>query len=168
MNRFLFISFFAFLCSETTFGQDYSLCSQVIGSAGNYVVTPNQRWSFTVGEVAIQTLTDTMLQVTVTQGFHQPELCTVVSTGSPEIDRLQIQVYPNPASTYWQIDCTQPDNAGLHLTVLNTLGQTRATERIAKDGTTRIDCSGWQPGIYLLLVTDPVSKATGTLRLLKI
>ncbi|MGI9158363.1 MAG: T9SS type A sorting domain-containing protein [Saprospiraceae bacterium] len=168
MNRFILGITFLFLTSGTISGQDYVLCNQVIGAAGNAVVTASQRWAFTVGEVAIQTLTDTMLMVSVTQGFHQPELCTVVSTNSPEIDRLQIQVYPNPASAYWQIDCAQPDNAGLQYTVLNALGQTLATQRIEKAGATRIDCAGWQPGIYLLLVTDAASKATGTLRLLKI
>jgi hypothetical protein len=140
----------------------------VIGAAGNAVITPTQRWAFTVGEVAIQTLTDPMLQVTLTQGFHQPELCTVVTTDSPEIDRLQIQVYPNPASTYWRIDYLQPDNAGLEYAVLNPLGQTVVAPCLAKDGTTRIDCADWQPGIYLLLVTDPVSKSAGTLRLFKL
>lgn len=168
MNRFILGVFMLVLTTRTAFAQDYILCNQVIGAAGNAVITPTQRWAFTVGEVAIQTLTDTMLQVTVTQGFHQPELCTVVSTDSPEIDRLQIQVYPNPASTYWQIDYTQLDNSGLQYAVLNTLGQTLVARRLTKDGTTRIDCAGWQPGIYLLLVTDPVSKAAGTIRLLKI
>jgi len=168
MNRFIFGVLMLFLTSGAASGQDYMLCNQVIGAAGNAVITPTQRWAFTVGEVAIQTLTDTMLQVTVTQGFHQPELCTVVSTDSPEIDRLQIQVYPNPASTYWQIDYSQLDNSGLQYAVLNTLGQTLVAHRLTKDGTTRIDCAGWQPGIYLLLLTDPVSKSTGTVRLQKI
>ncbi len=168
MNRLIVIALLMLPTVQPVFGQNYTLCNQVIGAAGNAVITPTQRWAFTVGEVAIQTLQDTMLQVTVTQGFHQPELCTVVSTNSPEIDRLQIQVYPNPASTYWQIDYLQLNNAGLQYAVLNTLGQTLVAPCRAKAGTTRIECAGWQPGIYLLLVTDPVSNASGTIRLLKI
>ncbi len=168
MNRFILTLFTAVLAGGYCAAQDYSICSQVIGSVGRTVNVPNQRWAYTVGEVAIVTIVDPMQQVTLTQGFHQPELCSIVSTNFPEITVLDIRVYPNPAADYWQLEYDAAEAEGLRYSVFNTLGQTIVYQRQFADTMSRIDCSDWQPGIYLLQVTDQASKSTGTLRLLKI
>jgi hypothetical protein len=168
MNRFILTSLLAFLAGGYCVAQDYSICSQVIGSAGRTVTLQNQRWSYTIGETAIETIVDPMLQITVTQGFHQPELCSVVSTDAADLDAWNIRIYPNPTVDQWLVEFDLAGLAGLQYSISNTLGQIMIAQEQVDDAPLRIDCTGWQPGIYFLQMNDPVTKARGTLRLLKL
>lgn len=78
----------------------FSLCighinaQQVVGTAGNQIKNSHASLSWTIGEVAIQTLESTNL--ILTQGFHQTKL-TVTGINLTPNNNPDIKAYPNPA-----------------------------------------------------------------------
>ena len=74
MNRFLLVLFPLSLWSVASNAQ-VSMCNQVIGTTGFSAIEQNKYWAYTVGEVAIFTLSNTQDVSVLTQGFHQPDLC---------------------------------------------------------------------------------------------
>ncbi len=60
--------------------QAQSIASDVVGSAGNFVVTQKGSMAWTLGEVTIETLSSNHF---LTQGFHQPSSEIVVVKENP-------------------------------------------------------------------------------------
>ena len=96
MNRSstLFLLLFAWTLSASA--QNLSIFNQVIGSTGHFSVEDNQQWTYTVGEVVIETIGAN--NRTLTQGVHQPEFARPVFTIDPELLAWNIEVFPNPTA----------------------------------------------------------------------
>lgn len=69
---------------------------EVVSVAGDSFVQASGSLTFTLGEVAIETVP--ALQQSLTQGFHQPRLSVKGFRPGQESDPL-FSVYPNPVST---------------------------------------------------------------------
>ena len=67
---------------------------QVVATAGNHSESSEASLSWTIGEIATQTLQSSSL--ILTQGFHQTRL-TVTGVNNIPDKNLDIQAYPNPA-----------------------------------------------------------------------
>jgi hypothetical protein len=121
MNRYLLATWLSlFLCANT---HAQSICSQVFGSAGN-TLPPLGGYSisFTIGEPVSTTFANGT--TTLTQGFHQPEKCIILSVSTqPEYDLGAFLVYPVPARDALQINWVTPLPEPLVAYVYNTFGQ---------------------------------------------
>lgn len=71
-----------------------SITPQVVASSGAHAATPNAQLSWTLGEVAVTTLSGG--GNTLTQGFHQTYDISTLVEESPE--GMTVTVFPNPAT----------------------------------------------------------------------
>ena len=159
----------AVLANGALIAQDYSICAQVIGSSGLSVSIPGQEWSYTVGEAVIGLIADPNLNMQMTQGFHQPELCNSVSTAVPDLAQWDIRIYPNPSAGLVWLDFQPVSHNGLLLSVYNVVGQSIIESQLQYTaGGVVLDCSNWQAGLYFLHFTDPATQAQSSFRLLRL
>lgn len=116
--------FSCFAFAATAFGQA-GLERQVIGFAGTTCYSnAGATLDFTIGELAVtETRND---QNTLFQGFHQVTVeKTTLHAANPEsVPIAQIQVYPNPAQDFLQIDTDTP----LHATLFDLHGRPVLTQ----------------------------------------
>ena len=90
MRKVFYVLTLTILFAEKISGQ--SIGQQVISSSGNFLFAGNNSLSFTVGEIAVQTLTSSSI---LTQGFQQPnDMYLAVENIMPP--PFQVDVYPNP------------------------------------------------------------------------
>ena len=115
--------------------------------AGNHVTrTSDFGWLVRVDSNGCMGLTDTGCH-----NLHAPLM--------PQ-EQLSVQLYPNPATTYINIDFTRLPQ-GLKLECYNPLGQLIETRNVINQ-TERIDLTNWCTGIYIYKVTyNGVALATG-------
>ena len=80
--------------------QDYKLSPSVVASGGGYAEGDNISISWTLGELAVTTLTGS--DMILTQGFQQPFDIDVTGIDKNEV-QWGISVYPNPVGDELQI-----------------------------------------------------------------
>ena len=161
LSAFLFLSFFAFHLPAQT------LTPRVVASGGGFVSQPGFSLSYTVGEAVTATLTGGVNKVT--QGFHQYDVCAVVSTHDVDLAAWNIEVFPNPATDLLTVRFAAEKSNTLNLSVYTPLGQAVLTDQtLTQPDGSLLDCSQWQPGIYLLLLSDPATGGAATVRVIKI
>lgn len=91
MRKVFYVLAFTVLSASEVFSQ--SLSQQVVGVTGNFIYTGSNSLSFTVGEAAIETFSNSTV---LTQGFQQPDKLTVTEISEPEVSS-RFEVFPNPA-----------------------------------------------------------------------
>lgn len=168
MNRFthtaLFVCFFYAIGFAQT--KPYDVCIQVIGATGKATSRDGMHFTYTVGEPVILTRKGGIY--TLTQGFHQPDLCVTVSTHDLDLAAWSIEVFPNPAMDFLTVRFDSEKSNALNISVFDLLGQAVITDRPLTDPNgSLLSCSDWQPGIYLLQLQDPATKAVATVRVVK-
>ena len=167
MNRFLLFALSLCAFCHISSAQGYQNCIQVISASGKTATQGGLTFSYTVGEPVITTLIgNTRI---VTQGFHQPELCKAVSTSNPALEAWNIEVFPNPTASRLTIRYTENRGRDLHATVYNLFGQVLVDDYILdRPEGVSLDCSDWQPGVYILQLKDPASPASGSVRFVRL
>ena len=161
MNRFHYTLLSLLLLPVFSVAQDYSLCMQVIGSTGKAASRDGMHFTYTVGEAVTATLTGGVNKVT--QGFHQ-----YVSTHDVDLAAWNIEVFPNPATDLLTVRFSAEKSNTLNLSVYTPLGQAVLTDQtLTQPDGSLLDCSQWQPGIYLLLLSDPATGGVATVRVIK-
>lgn len=164
MNR-LHYTFLILLLSLPTlsFSQDYSQCMQAIGTTGKTAKRDGMHFTYTVGEAVTLTLQGGVH--TLTQGFHQPDVCVTVSTDDVDLAAWNIEVFPNPATDLLTVKYAADQTRSLRASVYTLLGDVVLTQQpLTQPEGSRLDCSQWAGGLYLLTLTDPESGATATVR----
>lgn len=169
MNRFLYLALF--LCHTINIsiaqGVGYQNCIQVISASGKTATQGGLTFSYTVGEPMITTLIgNTRI---VTQGFHQPELCKVVSSASPVLEAWNVEVFPNPTSGFLTVSYAENQGRELHATVYNLFGQVMIDDyTLNRPEGVSLDCSNWQSGVYILQLKDPATLSVGAVRFIRL
>ena len=168
MNRVLYLFFTATLAIPCA-AQTYSKCNEVIGSAGFSATKNGNTWEATVGEAIIFTFSLPNRGRTLTQGFHQPDLCLTVSTDSDaEWAEWGIEVFPNPVSHILNIRFSGEKTGALLAQIFDPLGRLVRVDLppVQSEGIA-VDCGSWQPGIYALRLRDPQTNAVTAIRFIK-
>lgn len=165
MNRLITIFFFSLpFC---TFGQTYGLCLQVIGATGGSGSQGNYDVSWTVGELAVTTLSS--VNNKATQGFHQPDACAVVSTWNLDLEALSFEVFPNPTASNLTIKYDDLGTYNLRLGVFDVLGNPIILSLpLNEPGGTTIDTNLWPAGVYFLQIMDNLTKSTAVVRVIRL
>jgi len=167
MNRFLLTALLWHCVLIVSTAQDATLFNQVVGTTGRFAVQQGRTFAYTIGEVVIPTLSSS--NVVLTQGFHQPEQTRIVSVGDPDLTDWDILVFPNPVSEVLTVRYSPEKGSVLTATVVDLVGRVIITDQpLADPGGTLLDCRLWQPGVYFLILTDPVSRATAMTRVVRL
>lgn len=135
---------------------DYSTFNQVIGSTGQMLNREGLTWAYTIGEVVTATYVDNDLNLTLTQGFHQPETARTVQVRPDALlASWAVEVFPNPTTAALIVRFERPR---LRAMVTDALGRVCMGERLLEQlPNATIDCTGWQPGVYFLHLSDPAA-----------
>jgi hypothetical protein len=165
MNRLLVLSLF--FLPKICVGQSYGLCMQVIGSTGGSGAQGNYEVSWTVGEMVVTTVSGT--DYTLTQGFHQPDVCLPVSTWNLDLEALAIEAFPNPVDAFLTIRFNESTDAQLQVSAFDMLGrQVMDWQPLDTPDGTLIATLDWQPGVYFLQIVDVNTLAAATVRIVRI
>lgn len=167
MNRFLSLALSLCLFPNISYAQDYENVIQVISASGKTGTQGGLTFTYTVGEPVITTLTGDTRKLT--QGFHQPELSTVVATDDFDLAAWDIKVFPNPTADVLTVRFSTEKGAVLRASVFNLLGQVMISDRpLTQPDGSQLDCGGWQPGIYILQLQDPATFGVASLRVVRL
>ncbi len=132
------------LAGEMVFAQ--KLTPEVTASAGGHAKVGNYSLDWTLGETA--TSTDKSGNYTLTQGFHQPGLLTII--GSIDVDlNVDVQVYPNPVLAGIHIKTSE---RGLSYKILDAEGKEMVKRKQLSKGTQYVDLSNASTGVLLLQI----------------
>lgn len=142
MKSLLLIGCFTAIYS---FGQ--SLTPEVVGTAGDHFTNGSAQLSWTVGEVAIETYTQSSNQLT--QGFHQYVDPTLTIQEMDE--QLQITAYPNPFSNNLTVS-VETINQAHNIIIQNSLGQEVLSASIDPQQQNQFDTSALAAGMYYVFL----------------
>ena len=123
-----------------------SLSPQVIASSGNSFSSVSARLEFTIGEVAISTLT--IGSNTFTQGFHQSEI-HYASMENYNTDYV-FTLYPNPTEQFVTVVSTKEEDMQVHLYDVN--GRAILVSSVFQQKIT-IDMQTLSAGSYIIRIT---------------
>jgi len=161
LHAFLFTCFFINAASAQ------SVDPQVINTTGGSYSFGAVIIDWNVGEMAlVNTMQSANLQVLVTNGFLQPftdkpDEINNNNTFGPE----EIKVFPNPASTYVEIDILTKQQGRIGLKLYDATGKTVYKNEFYSYGIgriIRIDMQRWASAEYYLhIVLEPESGFTG-------
>ncbi|MEO6037151.1 MAG: T9SS type A sorting domain-containing protein [Saprospiraceae bacterium] len=167
MNRFILVALLS--CAIPTFNQAQSIgiCIQVLSASGKSTVQAGRYYAYTVGEPFIFTLEGSSRDLT--QGFHQPDLCQLVATNDLDLATWNIEVFPNPTTDFLHIQYSTGQNGALEASVFDILGHLVVDNApLSQPDDAQLDCSSWQAGVYFLLLRDPTTRATATVRFVRL
>ncbi|MFN0216908.1 MAG: T9SS type A sorting domain-containing protein [Saprospiraceae bacterium] len=167
MNRFLLPFSLFFLFSFSCAGQQYDACMEVVATSGGQGQQGNRYLAWTIGETFVQTLQGAGFAFT--QGFHQPDPCGQEFVGTSNLADWGMALFPNPTDGLLTLRYS-PDKKGPLLgSVFDMLGRPLFENHVLSvpEGSF-IDASSWPPGVYFLILKDPSSQGTSTLRFVRL
>lgn len=145
---------FGMLIIPLTAGAQVTLSPTVIASGGDYHESDNLSLSWTLGELAVTTLTGG--NMILTQGFQQP-FDIGVGVG-PEAVNWKISVYPNPVKDELRIrfGMEKPDDFLVEIhDVTGRILLQQMHRRVLPGEILQLQMSGYREGIYLLKLFTP-------------
>ncbi len=143
---------FIFLVSAGFIFAQLSMTNSVLATAGDYHENGSYSLSWTVGELAVSTLTEG--SNVLTQGFQQPWDMAVNITDGPELN-WSVKAYPNPVYDYLNVAFSLENPGEFAIEVTDITGKkvlTRDSQLISKDEIVDLDFTQFKPGIYFLRI----------------
>jgi len=129
------------------------LTPSVIASGGGDAETGNLRVSWTIGDLAVATLTEGNLMIT--QGFQQP---FDVGVGTNPAETLwEISLYPNPVKDVLMIRFGMEQPADFLIEVRDMTGRilsVREQRHVLPGQVLRINTSEYSEGIYVMKLSS--------------
>ena len=145
-------------------GYGQSASPFVIASDGDYINAGSFLLDYTVGETVIETLTGDSL--TLTQGFHQPNLMLI--TSSDELRELTVKVYPNRTAGLLQIQ-TASETPSLRWQLSNANGQVLLQSKTATTSPSEtLDLANFPAGTYWLSFRNTENHVLKSFQIIKI
>jgi len=141
--------------SQIAFGQE------VISSAGEEYNSSELSLSFTIGEFAVETYTETSF--ILTQGFHQPILN--LSTGLAINALTGVSVFPVPTSNLLNIVFESLDGKNTYQ-LYNIQGKL-LNNGVITNLNTVIKMDEYASGTYILFLENPTNKKFTTFKIIK-
>lgn len=132
------------------YSQDYQIRQDVIGNLGGHAVGSNGvHMNYTLGEPVSEVAIGA--KIIITQGFHQPEDCLIVSTS--EVSGLEelkgIHLYPNPTEAIITVEIRENDPAEITGKLFDLTGKELLQKRLDNNKET-FNLSNLPAAIYLL------------------
>lgn len=167
MNRFLLLLAFFISFHFSAAAQQFDVCMNVVASSGGQGIQNNRYIAWTIGEPFVQTLQGA--GYALTQGFHQPDPCGVSFVGTSDLADWGMSLFPNPTSGLSLLRFSPEKKGFLLANAFDLLGKSvLENQTLATPEGSVIDASAWPPGIYFLVLQDPNTQASATLRLIRL
>ncbi|MDA3953342.1 MAG: T9SS type A sorting domain-containing protein [Bacteroidales bacterium] len=145
-----------------------SISSYVVASAGESVEAGGLNVSWTLGEIAIETLEDDGNTLILTQGFQQAYF-DITSIEDPLLSgNFNLKVYPNPASDFvWvELESEEINEAIVELYDLN--GKLVYNSKLnITEVRTQISLTNLSSSQYILKISDSSGEVLHTYKLIK-
>ena len=122
---------------------------EVIATSGDFYKNSSGSLSWTLGEVAIETLSET--NFILTQGFQQSKLTVTSVNELPGLD-FTISVFPNPASDFLTVKFEKYDRLTSLMYHLYDINGKLLLLKQPEGIETTISLSNFNPSIYILKV----------------
>lgn len=145
-----------------------TLSPTVIGSAGETTYGGSISLSWTVGEIAITTVSSA--GNILTQGFHQPENGITIGIADPD-KLISINAFPNPISENLTLAFSAEKSGNFIVEITDALGKLVKTSSIyVGNGQTQhsISMSTFAPGAYLVKISTANGDFAKAIKLTKI
>ena len=166
MNRLLSLSF-SLLLSFSCAAQQIDICMAVVATSGGQGNQTNRYITWTVGEPFVQTLHGA--GYAFTQGFHQPDACGKQFVSTSDLADWGVSLFPNPTEGLLTLRFTPEKKGFLVGSAYDMLGRPMFEyQTLASPEGSPIDATAWPAGVYFLLLTDPSSQATASLRIVRL
>ena len=153
----LYILFVLFFSTAVIWGQ--SLSPTVVATAGGYFDNGTVSLSFTVGEIAITTLTGGDL--ILTQGFQQPFELDVTGVDDNQPINWSVKTYPNPVQDNLNIRFTIKNPQDFTVVIMDITGKkvlVKEYMRVQPGEVKEVDMQNYHAGIYMISVTSQDQK----------
>ena len=135
----------------------YQLNAQQVGlsllsSSGDYFENENYSISWSLGELAVETLSNT--DNIITQGFQQTKLSTV-GINENSLNNIHLTIYPNPAINEIFILSKGLENHEYLIQIFNILSSKKIEQRIfINEQKPKIKLNNLNPGTYMLVINS--------------
>ncbi len=144
-----------------------SISSYVVASAGESVEAGGLNVSWTLGELAIETLEDNDNTLILTQGFQQGYF-EITSIGEPLSNNFILKVYPNPASEFVWVALESEEIKDAIVELYNMEGKLVYNSKLnVVEGPNKIDLNSLSSSQYILRISDATGNVLQTFKLIK-
>jgi len=147
MKKLSFTTIAIFLFTLLSNAQTAEL--SLISTAGGVFTSKNESLTFTVGEIVTETFSSNDL--IITQGFLQPYSKPGVGLPQETESQFSINIYPNPASNFFNIEVLEHEKYLMNVLDLN--GKIIETRPLIEHST-KIDISNYYSGTYFIILTN--------------
>lgn len=157
MKRILPVIIGTFMIFQTGISQEIQLVPTVISPAGNFHKTENMSLSWTLGEVAVTTLSGNNL--VLTQGFQQPFGSAVGIEPNPV--KWQISAYPNPVRNELRLQFDLPEVTDFSLEVQDVSGRVmfqQEFDAVYPGDIIPVEMSDYKEGVYFFRIATMDAK----------
>ncbi|HRW63740.1 MAG TPA: T9SS type A sorting domain-containing protein [Bacteroidales bacterium] len=142
-----------------------TISSYVVASAGESAENGNISISWTLGEVAVETLESS--SITLTQGFQQGYF-EITSIDESITGNITLKVYPNPAAEFIWVAMETVDIKVATIEIFDIDGKRVYNQKWHLiDGEKQILLNGFSASQYILRVSDETGKVLQNLKLIK-
>ena len=146
-----------------------NIAPQSINNVGTKMTQNNGSISLTVGELLVLTQTD-LAGNSLGGGFTNTATSstTVVSVAEPDIEILNVKVYPNPASDLVFVDIIETNIDWLYIDIYNLQGKLISSDKYAGiSSRIGINTTSLNEGTYILNLKDKNGSLLGNYTLIK-
>ena len=161
-----YILFLAVFLGLSVSGQ--SISSYVVASAGESVETSDVSISWTLGEIAIETLEDNGNTLILTQGFQQAYF-DITSIEDPILsNNFKLKVYPNPASEFVWVELESDEINEVLIEMFDLNGKLVYNSKLnIHEVRTQIKLTDQNSSQYILRISDSSGTVLHTYKLIK-
>ena len=151
----------------TGFGYSQSISPQSINSAGVKMSQTNGSLSFNLGEVVVLSASDSDSN-TINSGFISGASITTEVLEVPNVDLLNVKVYPNPTTTMITVDVKDTQLSQMIIEVIDMNGKVVSKGTYAGiSNKIGINASSWENGNYILQLKDISGNRIGSYQIIK-
>ena len=137
---------------------------EVVANANGAHSNANGSISFSIGEAVVGSLQSENYELR--QGFQPPEVLIIEPVGTPILEELQMQVFPNPTAQYVHLQIQHSEPAKYQLALYDLMGK----QIFLKDWNntqTTIDLQAYPASTYLLVIQDEQQQIVGQYKIQK-
>ncbi|MFC2090580.1 T9SS type A sorting domain-containing protein [Bacteroidota bacterium] len=168
MKKVLISIVASLLFSFTGNAQDVVLSPTVIASAGSSSTAGDIHLSWTLGELAVSTLSEGAY--ILNQGFHQTYKSDIIGIDNEPI-KWQINAYPNPVSKELKILFNVPEVTNFLVEIQDVTGKIlyqQSYDKVYSEDIITVEMSSFAPGIYFFRISTSDRKQMRILPISKI
>ena len=139
-----------------------SIAQEVVSSQGDSYTSESVQVDFSIGEVLVDSYATNL--VTYTQGFHQSYVVELALGTNEPLTKVNVLIYPNPASNFLKIEMESSDGSRY---LLHDLMGKLVREGSLNTSSTTVDISNLADGTFRLSVANQRGRTLNSFLVIK-